>query len=75
MDRLKPDLISPESGNSHVESEVVRYAIPVVISDVVDGAYCQDDLTDGVHDGQIDNCPGEERERESRERDREGGSW
>lgn len=50
--------------NSHVEGHVVGGAILVCICDVVDCTYSHDDLSQRVHDGQVNNSSvqkGEER--------------
>lgn len=49
-----------------MKGQVVRFAIPVCISDVVDGADGQDHLSHGVDDGQVNNCPAQRLEGEER---------
>lgn len=53
--------------NSHVEGHVVGVAIFVCIRDVMDSTYCQDNLSQCVNDGQVNNSPVQ------REEEEEGG--
>lgn len=43
--------------NSHVEGHVVGGAVPVVVRDVMNGAHRQDNLTQRVNDGQVNDSP------------------
>lgn len=46
--------------NLHVKSHVVRFAIMVGVSDVVDGANSHRHLANGIDDGQVNDSPEKE---------------